>query len=78
MAYHRFKNQLSRDKAGYYETGLLWKQGQKYQPGNNKAGSIARLNNLIKKLQKDENLLSKYDEIIEDQVKEGIVEVAPQ
>ena len=61
--YHRFKNQLKRDKDGCYETGLLWKQEQNYQPGNNKAGSIARLNNLMKKLQRDEKLLNKYYEI---------------
>ena len=61
--YHRFKNQPKRDKDGCYETGLLWKQEQNYQPGNNKAGSIARLNNLMKKLQRDEKLLNKYYEI---------------
>ena len=61
--YHRFKNQLKRDKDGCYETGLLWKQEQKYQPGKHKAGSIARLNNLMKKLQRDEKLLNKYYEI---------------
>ena len=78
LVYHRFKNQLRRDKDGCYETGLLWKQEQKYQPGNNKVGSMARLNNLIKKLQKDEKLFNRYDEIIQDQVKEGIVEIAPE
>ena len=73
-----FKNQLKRDKDGCYETSLLWKQEQKHRPGNNKAGSIARLNNLIKKLQKDEKLFNKHDEIIQDQIKEGIVEIALQ
>ena len=63
LVYHRFKNQLRRDK--------------KYQPGNNKVGSMARLNKLIKKLQKDEKLFNRYDEIIQDQIKEGIVEIAP-
>ena len=61
LVYHQFKNQLRRDKDGYYETGLLWKQEQKYQPGNNKVGSMARLNNLIKKLHKDEKLFNRYD-----------------
>ena len=78
LVYHRFKNQLRRDKDGCYETGLLWKQEQKYQPGNNKVGSMARLNNLIKKLQKDEKLFTRYDEIIQDQIKEGIVEIVPE
>ena len=74
LVYHRFKNQLKRDKDGCYETGLLWKQEQKDQPENNKAGSIARLNNLIKKLQKYKKLFNKYDEIIQDKIKECIVE----
>ena len=78
LVYHRFKNQLRRDKVGCYETGLLWKQEQKYQPGSNKVGSMARLNNLIKKLQKNEKLFNRYDEIIQDQIKEGIVEIAPE
>ena len=78
LVYQRFKNQLKRNENGCYETGLLWKQDQKYQLGNNKAGSIARLNNLIKKLQKDEKLFNKYDEIIQDQIKSGVVEIAPE
>ena len=41
------------------------------------AGSIARINNLIKKLQKDEKLFNKYDKIIQDQIKKGIAEIAP-
>ena len=28
LVYKRFKNQLKRDKDGWYETGLLWKQEQ--------------------------------------------------
>ena len=78
MVYQRFKNQLKRGKVGCYETGLLRKQEQNYQPGNNEAGRIARLNNLIKKLQKDKKLFNKYDEIIQEQIKKGIVEITPQ
>ena len=28
LVYHRFKNQLRRDKDGCYETGLLWKKNK--------------------------------------------------
>ena len=45
LVYKRFKNQLKRDKDGWYETGLLWKQGQKSQIENNEDGRKARLNN---------------------------------
>ena len=56
LVYNSFKNQLKREKDGWHETGLLCKQEQKFQPENNEAGSIARLKNLIKKLQKNERL----------------------
>ena len=45
LVYKRFKNQLKRDKDGWYETGLLWKQEQKSQIENNEDGRKARLNN---------------------------------
>ena len=32
LVYHRFKNQLKRNKDGCYENGLLWKQEHMYQP----------------------------------------------
>ena len=39
---------------------------------------MARLNSLIKKLQKDEKLFNRYDEIIQDKIKEGTIEIAPE
>lgn len=71
--YDDFKEQLRRSDEGWYETGLLWKHGQDLLP-NNECGSLRRLESLIKKLQKEPNLLAQYDEVIQDQLAKGIVE----
>ena len=74
--YDEFKEQLVRSKEGWYETKLPWKANHPELP-NNKEGSLGRLNSLVKRLQKDPELFEKYDEIIKDQLTEGIVEKAP-
>ena len=71
--YKDFKEQLRRSDQGWYETGLLWKHGHDLLP-NNKQGSLRRLESLLKKLQKEPNLLAQYDEVIQDQLAKGIVE----
>ena len=71
--YDDFKEQLRRSDNGWYETGLLWKHGHDLLP-NNKQGSLRRLESLLKKLQKEPNLLDQYDEVIQDQLAKGIVE----
>ena len=68
-----FKEQLRRSDDGWYETGLLWKHGHDLLP-NNKQGSLRRLESLLKKLQKEPNLLDQYDEVIQDQLAKGIIE----
>ena len=45
-----FQQQLVRHPEGWYETGPLWKAGHAPLP-NNQKGSLARLSNLVKKLQ---------------------------
>ena len=65
--------QLRRSDEGWYETGLLWKHSHDLLP-NNKQGSLRRLESLLKKLQKEPDLLDKYDEVIQDQLAKGIVE----
>ena len=50
----------------------MWKQ-DKENLQNNETGSLRRLQNLIVKLQKSPDLLETYDNIISNQVKEGIV-----
>ena len=71
--YDDFKEQLRRSDEGWYETGLLWKHGHDFLP-NNKQGSLRRLEILLKKLQKEPNLLDQYDEVIQDKLAKGIVE----
>ena len=51
----------------------MWKQG-KENLENNETGTLRRLQNLIAKLQKSLDLLETYDNIIRNQLKEGIVE----
>ena len=71
--YEDFKEQLRRSDEGWYETGLLWKHGHDLLP-NNDQGSLRRLESLLKKLQKEPNILAQYDEVIQDQLAKGIVE----
>ncbi|XP_068723854.1 uncharacterized protein [Montipora capricornis] len=71
--YNDFKEQLRRSDEGWYETGLLWKHGHDLLPIN-KQGSLRKLESLLKKLQKEPNLLDQYDEVIQDQLAKGIVE----
>ena len=40
----------------------------------NEHGSIARLEGLVRKLQREPGMIDKYDEIIQEQLKAGIVE----
>ena len=69
-------NQPYMTKKGWYDTILPWKANHPELP-NNKEGSLGRLNSLVKRLQNDPYLFEKYDEIIKDQLAEGIVEKAP-
>ena len=71
-----FKSQLSQTKEGFYETGLIWKEGHS-RLENNKAGSLGRLANLLRNLKQSPEKLKAYDEVISIQLKDGIVEIAP-
>ena len=72
-----FKEQLIRSPEGWYETGLLWKSNHDALH-NNKNGSIARLSSLVRRLQHKPELLEEYDNIIQDQLKQGIIEKITQ
>ena len=72
MVYAEFKEQLKRSPEGWYETGLPWKGDRPVLP-NNTAGSLRRLHNLLRKLEKSE-MTEKYNEIIQDQLQDGNVE----
>ena len=71
-----FKEQLMRSEEGWYETGLTWKGGHPELPSNEQ-GSKRRLQSLLLRLKRD-GLVSTYDAIIADQLKEGIIERAPE
>ena len=73
VVYEEFAEQLTRNKDGRYETSLLWKAGHGSLPTNER-GSLKRLNSLVRKLEKDPELLEKYDNIIQEQLAEGIIE----
>ena len=73
VVYDVFKEQLVRNPGGWYETGLLWK-GNHAELYNNKNGSLGRLSNLAKRLQREPALLEKYGEIINGHLPQGIIE----
>ena len=71
--YEDFKEQLTRSKEGWYETGLLWKVGHPTLSTNEK-GSLARLSALLKKLKRQPDLYQDYNAVIKDYLNQGIVE----
>jgi len=75
MVYEEFKEQLTRSQDGWYETTLPWKANHSPLPSN-KEGSLKRLKNLTRKLQR-EDLTVEYDGIIQEQLTEGVIEKAP-
>ena len=70
-----FKEQLRRANEGWYQTGLPWRGNHPDLP-NNKQGSLQRLGNLTRSLQR-KGQTSAYNEVIQEQLKEEIVENAP-
>ena len=74
LVLNQFKSQLF-EKEGFYETGLIWKEGN-YKLEKN--GSLGRLNNLLKNLKQEPDKCKEYDDIIKSQLQEGIVEIAPE
>lgn len=72
--YAEFREQLTWDLEGWYETSLPWKGNHPPLP-NNKAGRLRRLINLRSRLQ-CMGLTEEYGQIIEQQKSEGIVEEA--
>ena len=71
--HQEFKEQLRKDKNGWYETGLIWKDNCSTL-ASNKSGSLLRLRNLLRNLQKDQKLFEMYDQVIQEQLPEGVVE----
>ena len=70
--YEKLQKQFGRGRGGFYETNLIWKDN--HPPlKNNKSNIFGRLSSFVKNLT-HRNQLKKYDSIIQDQIKEGIVE----
>ena len=75
FVFDEFKEQLTLSPEGWYETNLPWKAN--HAPlSPNKEGSLKRLKNLSKKLQR-EALTAQYDAIIQGQLREGVIEKTP-
>jgi hypothetical protein len=74
--YGEFKEQLERNDAGWYETKLPWKGNYPTLPSNER-GSKGRLDQLIRKLEKNDQY-SEYNNILQDQLQKGIIEIAPR
>ena len=72
--YSEFKEQLVRTEEGWYETGLPWKGNHPPLPSNER-GSLQRLRNLTRKLQRT-GKTEEYESIIVEQREQGVVEVA--
>ena len=73
--YEEFKEQLSRNPEGWYESGLPWK-GNLFPSGTNEANSQRRLRTLVSKL-KNTGKFEQYDDVIQEQLKDGIIEPIP-
>ena len=73
--YEEFKEQLERTPVGWYETQLPWK-GNHPALLSNEAGSKRRLEQLMRKLERN-GQYQEYDSIIQQQLHEGIIEPTP-
>ena len=75
VVFEEFKERLTRSPEGWYETILPWKPNHPDLPSN-KENSLRRLQKLNRKLER-ECLTKDYDDIIKDQLAEGVIEKAP-
>ena len=77
VVHEEFKEQLQRKPDRTYSTGLPWKEGHPQLP-DNATNAGAHLNGLVRKLQSQPEVLKQYHDIIQEQIKQGIVEYAPE
>ena len=70
--YAEFKEQLTQDAEGWYETRLPWRGNHPPLPSN-EVGSLRRLGNLVRRL-RSQGTIERYDQVIQDQIEAGIVE----
>ena len=74
VVHQEFLEQLKRSPEVWYETALPWKGGHPPLP-NNKTGSLKRLASLVQRLKRN-GKIEENDAIIQEQLREGIVEEA--
>ena len=75
VVYEEFKEQLQRDSAKLGGMKLAYSGKLETQPlQNKKKVSLARLSELLRKLDKQPDLFSSYDTVIQDKIEQGIIE----
>ena len=74
--YQEFKEQLTKREDGRYETSLPWKANHPDLPTNYHVAK-QRFQSLVNQLDKQPELLQTYHGIIENQLQDGVVEIAP-
>ena len=70
LVYEESKEQLVRSPEEWYET----LKGNHPPLPNSMQESLKRLDHLMRKLEKQPRMLQKYDDIIQDQLTQGIME----
>ena len=72
-----FQETITKTREGRYEVGVPWVPGTVLS-NNNLEPSRKRLDNVWKRISRDKDLKEEYEEIVVDQLNEGIVERAPE
>ena len=72
MAFNKF-NETLRYENGRYSVTWPWKNEQPNLP-ENRTLAVGRLKSLVKRMKDNPDLVQKYDDIIKDQLRKGIIE----
>ena len=75
--YKEFQESISKRSDGRYEVGVPWIPGAKLS-NTNEEPSRRRLHNVERKLKRNEELKFEYDNIVHEQIEQGIVEKATE
>ena len=72
VAFNKF-NETLRYENGRYSVTWPWKTEQPNLP-ENRTLAVGRLKSLVKRMKDNPDLVQKYDDIIKDQLRKGIIE----
>ena len=75
--YREFQENVTRTDEGRYQVNVPWIPGSTLS-NNNLEPSRKRLHNVSRKINQDKDLKKEYEQIIENQLKERIIERAPE